>query len=298
VVKRAKIGAVVFVVGAAMAASSSARAYTIETHFTARCHEKLTAQALRNARAALEIPATPPATADERALVDDLQFAPDDDMKDLAGATLLIGVRDNDLKGNSQDDLTVLSAIHGDPGNQREHCLRGPDEQEPGGSAVAVASCRAFIRDRVLLALQGLDGTGTPDLANRTSLGLHLSFRGRVEASLPTYYVRIGQAMHAIQDSFTHTYRTADGMKITVVLNWLDSVNGSLVESVGGPAHATKLDVCDDPDDLRKTRRTLATDASTALLVATMGPRKTRDERMAAVDRVERARVDRDSIVQ
>src|SRR5207237_4801969 len=75
-------------------------------------------------------------------------------------------------------------------------------------------------------------------------------------------------------------------MKITVVLNWLDSVNGSLVESVGGPAHATKLDVCDDPDDLRKTRRTLATDASTALLVATMGPRKTRDERMAAVDQV------------
>jgi hypothetical protein len=113
-----------------------------------------------------------------------------------------------------------------------------------------------------------------------------LSFRGRVDASLPTYYARIGQAMHAIQDSFTHTYRTPDGMKITVVLNWLDSVNGSLVESVGGPAHATKLDVCDDPDDLRKTRRTLATDASTALLVATMGPRKTRDERMAAVDHV------------
>src|SRR5712671_5816031 len=286
VVKRTKIGAVVFVVGAAVAVTSSARAYTIETHFTAKCHEKLTAQALRNARAALEIAATPPATADERALIDDLQFAPDDDMKDLAGATLLIGVRDNDLKGNSQDDLTVLSAIHGDPGNQREHCLRGPDEQEPGGSAAAVASCRAFIRGRVLLALEGLDGTGRPDLGNRTPLALHLSFRGRVDASLPSYYARIGQAMHAIQDSFTHTYRTPDGMKITVVLNWLDSVNGSLVESVGGPAHATKLDVCDDPDDLRKTRRTLATDASTALLVATMGPRKTHDERMAALDRI------------
>jgi len=285
-VRRSKIGVVLFIAGAAVAAVSSARAYTIETHFTARCHEKLTAEALRNARAALEIAATPPATEGERALIDDLQFAPDDDMKDLAGATLLIGVRDNDLKGNSQDDLTVLSAIHGDPKSQREHCLRGPDEQEPGGSAAAVASCRAFIRDRVLLALQGLDETGRPDLGNRTSLGLHLSFRGRVDASLPAYYLRIGQAMHAIQDSFTHTYRTPDGMKITVVLNWLDSVNGSLVESVGGPAHATKLDVCDDPDDLRKTRRTLATDASTALLVATMGPRKTRDERMVAVDHV------------
>src|SRR5438105_5962666 len=47
-----KIGAVVFIFGA-VAAIPAARAYTIETHFTAKCHEKLTAQALRNARAAL-----------------------------------------------------------------------------------------------------------------------------------------------------------------------------------------------------------------------------------------------------
>jgi len=282
---RSKMCVVVVALSAA-AAVRPARAYTIETQFTAKCHEKLTAEALRRARATLEIPRTPPATADERALIDDLQFVPDDDMKDLAGATLLVGVRDNDLKGNSQDDLTVLSAIHGDPHNQQEHCLRGPDQREPDGSARAVAACRAFVLGRVLEALDGLGTTGMPDLDKRASLRLHLSFRGGVDASLPLYYVRIGQAMHAIQDSFTHAYRTADGMKITVVLNWLDSVNGTLVESVGGPGHATKLDVCDDPDDLRKTRRTLATDASAALLVATMGPRKTREERIAAVEGV------------
>src|SRR5438270_1079123 len=267
-----------------MAASSSARAYTIETHFTARCHEKLTAQAMRNARAALEIPATPPATADERALIDDLQFAPDDDMRDLAGATLLIGVRDNDLKGNSQDDLSVLSAIHGDPANQDEHCLRGPDQKEPDGSAAAVAACRAFIRGRILEALLGLDAAGNPDLAKRTSLGLHLSLRGHVDALLPTIYLRLGQALHAVQDSFTHSYRTPDGMKITVALNWLDSVSGSPVESRDGPAHASKLDACDDPDELRKTRRVPATAASAAVLVAALDARKTRDERMAAAD--------------
>src|SRR6267378_1757722 len=277
------IGAVLLTVSA-LAAAGAARAYTIETHFTAKCHEKLTAQALRTARAALEMAATPRATDDERALIDDLQFAPDQDMKDLAGATLLVGVRDNDLKGNSQDDLSILSAIHGNPDNQREHCLRGPDQKEPGGSAAAVADCRAFIRGRVLEAFDGLDATGRPDLTKRTSLGLHLSLRGHVDALLPTYYVRIGQAMHAIQDAFTHTYRTSDGMKITVVLNWLDSVNGSLTESLDGPAHATKLDVCDDPDDLRTTRRKLATDASTALLLATMDGSKTQDQRMAVVD--------------
>jgi hypothetical protein len=278
-----KIGAALFVT---LAAAGPARAYTIETHFTAKCHEKLTAEALRTTRTRLEMAATPRATDDERALIDDLQFAPDGDMRDLAGATLLVGVRDNDLKGSSQDDLTALSAIHGNPANQREHCLRGPDQKEPGGSAAAIAGCREFIRGRILEALDGLDAAGRPDLANRTSLGLHLSLRGHVDALLPTYYVRLGQALHAVQDSFTHTYRTPDGMKITVVLDWVDSVNGSLADSRDGPAHATKLDVCDDPDDLRKTRRSLATDASTALLVATLDPKKTHDERMAAVDKI------------
>ena len=267
-------------------AGGAAHAYTIETHFTARCHERITSDAFRTARGALELPAPPRPTSDEQALIDDLQFSPDGDMKDLISATLLIGVRDNDLKGNSQDDLSVLPAIHGDPANQDEHCLRGPEDKEPDGTAAAIAACRSFIRSRILEALGGLDAAGHPDLAKRTSIGLHLSLRGHVDASLPTVYLRLGQALHAVQDSFTHTYRTPDGMKITVVLNWLDSVDGSLVESRDGPAHATKLDACDDPDELRKTRRVLATAASEALLFAALDARKTRDERMAGVDAI------------
>ena len=134
-----KIGMVLFAVGA-VAANGTASAYTIETHFTMKCHEKLTAQALRTARTALGMAAAPRPTGDDQALIDDLQFAPDGDMTDLAGVALLVGVRDNDLKGSSQDDLTILSAIHGDPATQREHCLRGPDEKEPGGSATTRAS--------------------------------------------------------------------------------------------------------------------------------------------------------------
>jgi hypothetical protein len=277
-----KISVVLF----ALATAGAARGFTIETHFTARCHEKVTAEALRNARLVLGIAAAPSPTSDEKALIDDLQFAPDDDMRNIAGTTLLVAVRDNDLKGNSQDDLSVLSAIHGNPDNQREHCLRSPHQKEPDGSAAAIADCRGFIRGRVQEALDGLDASGKADLANRTPMTLYLSLRGPIDAWLPVYYVRVGQALHAIQDSFTHTYRTADGMKITLVLNWLDSVNGSLVESRDGPAHATKLDACDDPDALRKTRRTLATDASTALLVATLDPARTRAEKVAAADQI------------
>src|SRR5690242_3596121 len=79
----------------ALGAAGAARAYTIETHFTARCHERITSDAFRTARGTLEMPAPPRPTADEQALIDDLQFSPDGDMKDLASATLLIGVRDN-----------------------------------------------------------------------------------------------------------------------------------------------------------------------------------------------------------
>jgi hypothetical protein len=98
--------------------------------------------------------------------------------------------------------------------------------------------------------------------------------------------VRLGQALHALQDSFTHTYRTSAGTQITTVLNWVDKVdeaNGTLVEATDGPAHAGELDRCDDPDDLRRQRRLLAADATIAILRATLDPHATNDQKLAAV---------------
>jgi hypothetical protein len=261
-----------------------AHAYTISSAITAGCHEKITTDALRAVR--LDLPTAAPLPADEndRALITDLEFTPASDMTDLGGATLLVGVRDNDLKGRDSGDLSQLALVHGDPSAQREHCLRNSHEAEPGGSATAVLDCRAFILERVGEAIGGLDATGTPDLTNRTSLPVYLSLRHRVDALLPTYYVRIGQAIHAIEDSFTHTYRTPDSMQITVVLDWVDEANGNLVEATDGPPHASDLDRCDDPDALRQRRRELATEAATAVLRATLDPNETSDQKMAAVE--------------
>ena len=122
-----------------------------------------------------------PRTETSVALIDDLEFMPANDMTDLGGATLLVGVRDNDLKGRDSNDLSQLALVHGDPAAQREHCLRNAHEKEPGGSATAVLDCRAFIRERIAQALDGLDATGTPDLAKRTSLPLYLSLRHQRE---------------------------------------------------------------------------------------------------------------------
>jgi hypothetical protein len=259
-------------------------AYTISSPITTGCHEKITTDALRAVRLELATAAPLPANSNERALIDDLEFTPAGDMTDLGGATLLVGVRDNDLKGRDSMALSQLALVHGDPSAQREHCLRNSHEEEPDGSANAVRDCRAFIVERIGEALAGLDATSTPDLADRTSLPLYLSLRHGVNASLPTYYVRIGQAIHAIEDSFTHTYRSPDEMQITVNLDWVDEANGNLVEATDGPPHSTELDRCDDPDDLRQRRRELATEAATAVLRTTLDPNQTNDQKMAAVE--------------
>ena len=262
----------------------AANAYTISNELTAPCHEDITSAALRGVRKDLPNAGPLAITNDERALVDDLQFTPDPDMRDLGGATLLAAVRDNDLKGRASDDLSALAEVHGDPANQEEHCLRSSEQKEPGGTKAAVDACRAFIRKRALEAIGGLDAKGAPDLGKRTALTIHLSIRGTVSAPLPTYYVAAGQAIHAIEDSFTHAYRSADGHKITVSLDWIDEVNGSLVESVNGPGHAKALDQCDDADELRKTRRLLAIAAASEFLRATLDPALTVDQKMAGVD--------------
>jgi uncharacterized protein (TIGR03382 family) len=269
-----------------VAGPSRPRAYTVSSLITSGCHERITTDALRAVRLELATAGPLPLTRDERALVDDLQFTPADDMRDLGGATLLVGVRDNDLKGRSSQDLTNLAGVHGNPDTQQEHCLRNSGQDEPGGSLEALADCRAFIRGRIVEALDGLDAGGAPDPARRSSLPLYLSLRGHVDAQLPTYYVRMGQAIHAVEDSFVHAYRTADGMKITVVLNWVDEIGGKGSESRDGPSHSHAMDGCSDLDELRTTRRLLATDAATALLRATLDPLRSRDEKLAAVDSV------------
>ncbi len=279
-------GATVAILLGLVAIPGSTKAYTVSSLFTPGCHEQIAGEALRSVRLTLATAAPLPRTSDEQALINDLQFTPDPDMIDLGGATLLIGTRDNDLKGRSSDNLAYLGAVHGDPNNQDEHCLRSAGQDEPGGTEAAVASCRAFIRGRVAEALDGLGAGGAPDLARRTSLPLYLSLRGQVDALLPTYYVRIGQAIHALDDTFSHTYRTLDGMKITVAMNWIDAADRTLVESRDGPGHASELDACDDRDLLRAKKRQLATEATAALLRATLDPVTTKDQKMAATEAI------------
>jgi len=263
---------------------ATAEAYSYGSVGSDPCHEDIIAAALRQIRTELPTVRPIPATSDEKALIDDLPFDVPSDMQDLAGATLLAAVRDNDLKGQSPLDIEHLASVHGDPSTQAEHCLRSPEHDEPDGTPRALQSCRQFIKRIMLDALNGLDAQGIPDPKNRVLLAIELSVRGQVNPMLPRFYVMMGRALHAVQDGFTHTWRTQDRMRVTVVLNWIDQAEGRLEDSRDGPPHASELDRCDDPDEIRRTNRELATRASVELFRAALDTTLSREQKEQAID--------------
>jgi hypothetical protein len=116
---------------------------------------------------------------------------------------------------------------------------------------------------------------------------MYVAIRGRVTPPLPRFYVQIGAAIHALEDGFPHTYRTADGMRITTVLNWIDLVGGHYDEARDGPGHRAELDRCWDASDPTIHRNyELATQAATDLLSAALDPGLTRDDKIQQFDAV------------
>ena len=263
-----------------------ASAFQTGSPATEGCHERLTTRAWNSARAALpETTAPLPSRGDDEALISDVAFKVPKSMNHIGGVSLLLGVRDNDVKEHGPTDLKNLAPEASDPKGQQEHCLRAPEQDEPTGSAEAVESCRSYIRETLLSSLDALDEQGKPDNSNRETLKVSLAIRDEIDVEVPAFFLRAGRGLHALQDSFTHTFRRPDEPgKITVVLNWVDYTNGTLDEAVDGPAHASELDVCDDPDDLRTERRMLAQEASGVALLALLDPALSRSEKEDALD--------------
>jgi hypothetical protein len=252
------------------------------------CHEPITAEALRAVRARFATAPVIGPTRDEAAMIDDVLFSPPGDfVHDLAGMTLLLGVRDNDLKGIDPLSSLDLIQVHGNPSTQDEHCIRSASDDGAPGNPAALSACRAFIHAAAAEALDGLGPDGTVDAAHRIPLELYLATRGHIEPSLPLFYVKIGAAVHALEDGFPHTYRTEDGMRVTVVLNWIDLVGDSYDETRDGPGHRAELDRCwDDTDPTIARNYAIATEAATALLTAALDPSLSRDAKLAQIDAV------------
>ena len=272
-----------------LSTSSPAHAWAIGSQLNnTGCHEPITAQALRNVRATrTTAPALTP-TRDEAALIDDVLWsAPADFIPDLAGMALLLGVRDNDLKGINPLSSLDLVQVHGNPTTQEEHCIRAGGDDGAAGDQSAIDACRAFIHDRVAAALEGLDASGNVDAAARKPFTVYVGLAGRQQPPLPVFYIEVGAAMHAFEDSFTHMYRAADGLNVTVVTNWIDLVDGvGYDEARDGPGHRAQLDHCWHNDPLIQRNYQNAITAVTELLDTALDPALSRNQKLAKVDAV------------
>lgn len=249
------------------------------------CHESMTTEIYRALRADMPAARAIVPTSNERAFIDDAEFGVPADMNDLAFAALIAGLRDNDLKGRSSNEISDLATVHGNPDFQDEHCLRAEADDGAAGNVAAVEACRAFILLRFAQALDGLDGTGNVDRDLTVDLTIHLSIRGKVDVTLPVFYVRMGQGLHALQDSFPHMFRSADGLHVKTVLNWIDYVNDRLDEPRDGPEHRGALDDCAGGDPLQEVRDRRAREATEGIL------RIAFDRALSPQDKREQARV-------
>lgn len=271
------------VLSAVSAFARPALAYSTNTVASDACHEQITQTALRETRQSLGPIDAIDADRNERALINDLPFELADDLRDLGAATLVLSNHWMDFRGNEPSDLDRLAPLHGDPDHQREHCLRTTDQDGNEGSRQALSECRAFIREKVEAALQGLGADGRVDPNVRTKLRVALDIRGSVDANLPKFHVEMGQALHTIQDGFSHTYRSEDHRDVVTVLNYIELVEDRL-DTVDGPAHRAPLDECRKLDTLREERLAVATGASQEFLEVALDPALTTSTKLARTD--------------
>ena len=236
--------------------------FTLQSAATAPCHEQITLKALQGAgwpAGAVALPATP----EEDALKQTAPFdAADLDPWQIA---LLIGVRDNDLHGVSPTDLSEFAAVHQSAAFQEEHCLRAPGDEGDGGDVQAIARCRAFILSELALARGGAGVGEEVEIDAKQSVRVQL-VDGASDVLISRYAFHLGRAVHALQDSFTHTLRSREKGKIEHVLNYVDpATDGNYDPEVDGYPHESSFDSCGSENAVRVEA---AIAASTALFVA------------------------------
>jgi hypothetical protein len=254
---------------------SAASAWQVADPIHHDCHERISAAALEQVG---YVQTPPPLSGDDAALRDGLQFDAGPYPADIYALSLIIGTRWPDSQGAPSFDFYKLSNVHNAPGDQGSHCLREESDvgAEPGDTH-ALAACRAAITTLYWQALATLDpATGAVDPDERTLQPEYLPFLGKTQIPVSGFYFFAGRAVHAVQDSFTHTYRRMEGAdaghKITSVFNWSSQVRGDLVEAENGHGHETILDDCQDDNPSNADRMGWATEATAELLTALTTP--------------------------
>jgi hypothetical protein len=255
-------------------------AFRISTTFTQACHEAVTADAMTES--SIDRPDAPMSEVDELLALDVPFDLPDG--VDAFELSTLIGVRSNDVRDFDPFDLASLVHIHNDPDDQPAHCIRRHEDDGDAGDVSALVACRDFV---VAELEQG--GWFEPEIpwAERERVGIWLTFRGRADVDVVRPAYRLGRALHAVEDSYTHTFRNPEDGRVRHVLNWIDRARSDDYSlAVDGHEHVTALDDCWGSAS-KDQRRQIAIDGARrlidALALASPAERRTAvDEALAA----------------
>ncbi len=253
----------------ALLAPSTAQAYTLHTTVTNACHEPITLAAL--ARTAPPVPAD--GVSDDEPyyrLAEHFGRAlevgpPAGDADALWRTSLVLGVRDPDLRGNGPADLIRLRWVHLPEPTQDDHFLRRSEHD--GAAGVAAAAAEGRERLLALIEASAEAYAAGPEGTRLVPVRAWIQYYHTVEIEIWEPFYRLGEALHLLQDSFTHTYRSDDLRTILEIQNYVESVGHDYDRDRDGPPHSNALDDCTRPDaaDVREA----AVTASAALMSAT-----------------------------
>lgn len=232
--------------------------------FVQACHQAISTDALQEGAWPLGS-SSPPLLPEEKLLEQELSIDVSPRVTSSWSLSVLIGNQYNDGGSYDPKDFVALAEITARPDAQPAHCLRGPDDDGEAGDASALAACKAFILEQLGAALG--DGE-TPDLDAKELVRLHLVFRGDIDVSLSRYAFHLGQATHALQDSFSHTFRSPDLRQVRSVLNWVDWLDEGYDPARDGFHHLWELDKCGAADVGGLERRAVALEATAQLIAA------------------------------
>jgi hypothetical protein len=261
--------------------AASAGAWQIEDPIHQPCHERISQAALTRSG---YVRTPSPLKGNDARLRDHLEFDASRYDANIYALSLVLGVRNADTHGGADFSFGNNANAANADDDQRAHCLRSKSQDGPQGDTAAIADCQATIEALYWQAIGTLDADGQVSPDTRTDATVATEFQGSVSYPLSGFYYFAGRAIHAVQDSFTHSFRSPDGHRIRHVFNWSEQVSCTLDEGRDGHGHETVLDDCKEGDPSEAERFELATQASAELLSALgePGSHAERAERIAA----------------
>ncbi len=247
-----RIAHILLLIAWGMTTPNSAESYSVSSGVSDPCHEMITDLGGRDI--ILDMPLEEGVVPSNKVWRDlgkpllesvDIDLTGISDKKRFLLTSLLIGVRAPDTDGHSIMNLENLHELHGDPSakGQYAHGLRGKGDDYSKGDAAAVMGTRELIAEQVE---QGADYLSRPHNEQIINAPFYLDFYGRVDVPVwaPLYFA--GRAVHALQDTFSHTIRSSqDNLKKVVhVLNYIDAISSDFDEDRDGLAHSDSMDKC------------------------------------------------------